>query len=155
MKLKTYTPYQTELGQIINKLLHELNDSIKWFQELKASTANKELVQFYSKKLKEREKFKNQIEPYAKKVGINVPKSATLLGAFSRLHAQIKATFNNRVDQILINKAIYHEESLSYEYKCALEHPDKLIYGLIEVLQQHLNCLESDIKYLNEIKYKV
>ena len=145
MKLKTYTPNQTEKGQKIIEVLKGVNDSIKRYKVLSTVAKSDELKAFYTRKLKERKTFRKHLASYADTMGLNTGKSGSLTGAVSRLHTKIKTVFDNDEDQVSINKALYHDQSLMHDYEFILNKPEILEEDLQELLQNQLKTIQKDV----------
>tara|TARA_R110002049_G_scaffold242357_1_gene416162 strand:- start:6187 stop:6642 length:456 start_codon:yes stop_codon:yes gene_type:complete len=145
MKAKQRLPYPTELQQKLSGLYKELKNSVKRFHTLAQIAESEKLVLFYKKKLEERKCFRTELKAFLKSNNVKIESSGTVTGAFSRLHTKIKVMFDNDEDQVSLNKATYHEESLLYHYEFILKKPEMLSDNLIKLLNTHTTKIESDI----------
>tara|TARA_R110002049_G_scaffold302713_2_gene496101 strand:+ start:35820 stop:36281 length:462 start_codon:yes stop_codon:yes gene_type:complete len=148
MKAKQRLAYLTELQSKLNNLYKELNNAVKRFRSLSQIAKSHSLVSFYQKKLEERNQFRLELKTHLKRNDAKIESSGTVTGALSRLHAKIKVMFDNDDDQVSLTKATYHEESLLHVYQFVLRKPQILDEGLIKLLKNHVEKIESDIRVM-------
>lgn len=152
MKAKQRLLYSSELQTKLNALYKALNNAVKRLRLLSEIAKSEELVLFYQKKLKERKAFKFELREHLKANSVRIVSSGTLTGAVSRLHTKIKIVFDNDEDQVTLTKAIYHEESLLYDYQFIMRKPELLGDGLISLLVGHMECIKSDLEDMKSLK---
>ncbi len=154
MNSKKPIPLNSELALKIETLNEALNDAVKRFSTLIRIAKSEKLMQFYAKKLEERRTLKDQLQFFIEDFQLKKTKKGTVTGAFSRLHANIKAIFDDDEDEVSLTKAMYHEESLLFEYETILKKPEILPEKLFGLLKNHKSTIEKDvkkIKHLNDI----
>lgn len=144
----------SELAQKVDSLNKALNDAVKRYKTLIQIAKSEKLMNFYTKKLLERETFKDELKPFVEDFQLKKTKKDTLSGAFTRLHANIKALFDDDEDEVSLTKAMYHEESLLYDYDIILRKPEIIPTELLALLKEHKHNIKEDvdkIKHLNDI----
>jgi len=148
MKAKQHLPYPTELQSKLHALHKELNNAVKRFKSLSQIAKSEWLISFYKAKLQERNQFRLELKTHLETNYAKLESSRTVAGALNRLHTKVKVMFDNDHDQVSLTKATYHEESLLDVYQFVLIEPQIIEDDLIELLKNHVEKIESDIKLM-------
>lgn len=141
--------YEAELK--IQNLYKEVTGAVKRFNRLAQVAESAELTHYYQEKAKERQRFVKELEDSSKDNKLNKIGKGTTSGAFVRLHTTLKTLFSSDNDEVSLNKAIYHEESLLYEYDFVLKSPEDLSDNLQNILKNQRQEIKEDLSKIQSI----
>lgn len=148
MKVKHKIQTSPELESKLTQLRKALKDAAKRFKNLAEITDSNQLVQFYTEKFKERQKFENEIISLLNNFNIRSKSGGTAVGAFSKLHTNLKIIFGKDSDEVSLTKATYHEESLLNEYHFILRKPEIFNEAALKTLRLQAEQIKKDIQHL-------
>lgn len=153
MNFKTPSTGRCEAELKIQNLYKEITDAAERFSQLAKVAQSEALTNYYQKKSEARRRFVKELEDSSKGNKLSKISKSTNAGAFSRLHTSIKALFTSDNDEVSLNKATYHEESLLYEYNFVLKNTEDLSENLQNILKKQKQEIEDDLSKIRSIDH--